>query len=97
VVIDASALDFVQSSPAGALAARLRKFRLRPVSDGSFRGYPIDRLKEVFARYLPSNPSARQGAHELGQELANSMREAATQVDESKSEKSLPSAGLLTS
>jgi hypothetical protein len=65
----------------------LRKFQLRPASEGTFRGYLTDRLNEVFARYLPPGPSGCQEVSQTGVEPANSARQNEAPNDESKSEK----------
>jgi hypothetical protein len=77
-----------------ALATRLKKFRLRPVSEGTFRGYPTDRLNDVFARYLPADLSGCQGTSKGGAESANSARQNEAPVDESESEKPPSETGI---
>jgi hypothetical protein len=77
-----------------ALATRLRKFRLRPVSESTFRGYSTDRFKDVFARYLPADLSGCQGISKSGVEATSSTRQNEAPVDESKSEKTTSETGI---
>jgi hypothetical protein len=64
VVIDASALDFVAVLTGWCVGRPVAQVQIATSLGWQLPGLSDDRLKDVVARYLPSNPSARQGAHD---------------------------------